>query len=51
VSFIGREVLPYLSYIAAYIISTLYYCFGRGLVVSSNRSLDDIAVVGLLVTS
>jgi hypothetical protein len=51
VSFVGREALPYLSYIIVYIVGILYYRFGRGLVVSSSRSLDDIAVVSLLVIS
>jgi hypothetical protein len=51
VSFVGREALPYLSYIAVYIVGILYYYFGRGLVVSGSRSLDNIVVVSLLVIS
>jgi hypothetical protein len=51
VSFIGREAFPYLSYIIVYIIGILRYRFGRGLVVSGSRSLDNIEVVSLLIIS
>jgi hypothetical protein len=51
VSFIDREALPYLSYIVVYIVGILRYRFGYSLVVSNSRSLDDIAVVSLLVIS
>jgi hypothetical protein len=51
VSSIGKEALPYLSYIAARIIGILRYYFSRGLVVFSGRFPDNIAVVSLLVIS